>query len=93
MRVELAELQGRSTGRKGIKIHLKEVDAELPVDIVELISALTVFLFEMLPVNLLKVLQVVGAFEVDTFMDKEMLTIFYLYQGMAAMRTFQDRCF
>ena len=93
MRVELTELQGRGAGRKGIKIHLKEVDAELPVDVVELIPAFAVFFVQMLFINLIKVLQVVRTFEVDAFMYKKVLTIFYLYQGMAAMRTFQDRCF
>ena len=83
--IVFGEVQGRSILRKGCQIHFEEVDVELPIDVVELVSVLFKRMF---PVDFLKVLPVVGALVVDTFVDTEAGTVFDRNEDMAAIRAF-----
>ena len=73
----------RSILRKGRQIHFEEVDVELPIDVVELVSVLFKRMFL---ADFLKVLPVVGALVVDTFVDTEAGTVFDRNEDMAAIR-------
>jgi hypothetical protein len=48
----------------------------------EFILALAVFLFQIGFINLLQVVQVVGALQVDAFMDNKVFPVLDLNQGM-----------
>ena len=59
----------------------------------EFIFVFTVILVEMLFINLFKVVQIIRAFRIHTFMDDEMLAIFFVNETVIAMRAFQDSSF
>ena len=83
--IVFGEIERRSILRKGRQIHFEEVDVELPIDVVELVSVL---LKRMFPADFLKVLPVVGALVVDAFVDTEAGTVFDRNEDMAAIRAF-----
>ena len=80
--VEGPELQGRSIIGKGTEIDLKEVDGELPVDVVELIFVLSVGFFKILFINFFKVVKIVRTFWIDAFVNDEVFTILFCFKGM-----------
>ena len=77
--VMLTEFQGRSVLRKGAYIHAEKIYRELPVDIVKLIFIFSVTFFQIGFVHFLKVVEIVGAFWIDTFVENEMLSFFFRY--------------
>ena len=77
--VMLTEFQGRSILRKGAYIHAEKIYRELPVDIVKLIFIFSVTFFQIGFVHFLKVVEIVGAFWIDTFVENEMLSFFFRY--------------
>lgn len=79
------EAQGGHVLRKGGKIHPEEVDFELPVDVMELVSVL---LQRMLFIDFTQVLLIVGAFIVDALMDPEAGTFLDWNEGVTAVRAF-----
>ena len=76
------ELQGGGVLWQSSDIHFEEVEHELTVDVMEFILALAVFLFQIGFINLLQVVQVVGALQVDAFMDNKVFPVLDLNQGM-----------
>ena len=77
-------MQRRRVFRKGCQIHLEEVDVELPVNVVELVSVL---LEGMLLVDLPEIALIVGALVVDTFVDAETGAVLDRDESVAAVRT------
>ena len=69
--VEGPELQGRSVIRKGTKIDLKEVDSELPVDVVEFIKVL--WLIRIVRMDLLETVMIVGTLLVHALVNDDSL--------------------
>lgn len=55
----------------------------------ELVLVPAVVFLPVFPVNLFEVVQVIGAFGVDTFVEDEVLPVFFGHQGMAAVRAAQ----
>ena len=47
----------------------------------------------MLFINLFKVVQIIRAFRIHTFMDDEVLAVFLVKETVIAMRAFQDSGF
>jgi hypothetical protein len=76
------EVQRGSVLRKGCQIHLEEVDVELPVDVVELVSVL---LERMLLIDLPEIALIVGALVVDAFVDTETGPVLDRHQRVAAV--------
>ncbi|MBQ6386912.1 MAG: hypothetical protein IJJ38_12235, partial [Lachnospiraceae bacterium] len=62
--------------RQGGDIHLEEIYRELTVDVMQLIFVFTVVLIQICLVNLLEVVEIVGALGIHAFMDDEVLAIF-----------------
>ena len=85
--VMLTEFQGRSILRKGAYIHAEKIYRELTVDIVKLIFIFSVAFFQIGLVHFLKVVEIVGAFGVDTFVKDEMLPFFFRHESLATVRT------
>lgn len=85
MGVELAELQGRGMLWQGVEVHLEEVHRELAVDVMELVLVLAVVFSKVLLIDLFEVVEVVGAFWVDAFVEDEMLPVLFGSQGVAAV--------
>ena len=83
------EFQRRGILRQGGDVHLKEVDREFTVDVMELIFVLTIVFIQIRLINLFQVAKVVWAFEIHTFMDDEVLTIFLTRQRMGTVRTLE----
>ena len=85
--VMLTEFQGRSILRKGAYIHAEKIYRELTVDIVKLIFIFSVAFFQIGLVHFLKVVEIVGAFGVDTFVKDEMLPFFFRNECLATVGT------
>ena len=85
--VMLTEFQGRSVLRKGAYIHAEKIYRELTVDIVKLIFIFSVAFFQIGLVHFLKVVEIVGAFGVDTFVKDEMLPFFFRHECLATVGT------
>ena len=85
MSAVFGELQGGGILWQSGDVHLEEVEYELAVDVVELILALAVFFLQVSFVHLFKVGQIVGALQIDAFMDDEVLPVFDLDQRMLAV--------
>ena len=75
--VMLTEFEGRSVLRKGAYIHTEKIYRELTVDIVKLIFIFSVAIFQIGLVHFLKVMEIVGAFLVDTLVKDEMLSVLF----------------
>ena len=86
----LGETQGGSVLRQGIQIDLKEVDGELPVDVVEFVFGLAIGILQVSLVDLPKVVQIVGTLEIVAFVNSKMLSVFDGNQCTAAVRTSKD---
>ena len=59
----------------------------------ELIFIFAIVLVQMLFINLFKVVQIIRAFGIYTFMDDEVLAVFLVNETVIAMRAFQDSGF
>ena len=59
----------------------------------EFIFVLAMILFEILFINLLKVMQIVRAFRINAFMYDEMFAIFLVRQVVRTMRAFERQDF
>lgn len=70
-----------------VQIHIKEVDGELPVKVMEFI--LPVFRLWQVFGKFFKIPFVVGTVIIDTFMDTEMFPVFDRLEGMAADLAFK----
>ena len=89
VRVEVTELQGgRVRGQRG-KVHAEEVHGELAVDVVELVTPLAVFLFQVFRVDLAEVVQVERALRVDALVDPEGLAVLLSDQGVPTVGALQ----
>ena len=75
--VMFTEFQGRSVFRKGAYIHAEKIYRELTVDIVKLIFIFPVVLVSVSLVHFLQVVEIVRALGVDTFMENEVLPLFF----------------
>ena len=53
----------------------------------------TMVLIQMLFINFFKVVQIIRAFRIHTFMDDEVLAVFLVNETVIAMRAFQDSSF
>ena len=53
----------------------------------------TMVLIQMLFINFFKVVQIIRAFRIHTFMDDEVLAVFLVNETVIAMRAFQDSGF
>jgi len=80
--VVLAEFQRGSVLWQGGDVHLKEIDCELTVDVMQLIFVLAIILVQICSVNLLEVAEIVRALGVHTLMNDEMLPVFLTRQSM-----------
>ena len=88
--VMLTEFQGRSVFRKGAYIHAEKIYRELTVDIVKLIFIFSVAFFQVGLVHFLKVVEIVGAFWVNTLVKDEMLPFFFRHESLATVRAPQE---
>ena len=59
----------------------------------EFIFVFTIILVHVLFINLFKVVQIIRAFRIHTFMDDEVFAVFLVNETMIAMRAFQDGSF
>ena len=91
VRVMLTEFNGRSILRKGAYIHAEKIYRELTVDIVKLIFIFSVAFFQIGLVHFLKVVEIVGAFWVDTLVKDEMLPFFFRHESLATVRAPQGK--
>ena len=89
--VMFTEFQGRSVLRKGAYIHTEKIYRELTVDIVKLIFIFSVAIFQIGLVHFLKVMEIVGAFWVDTLVKDEMLPFFFRRESLATVRAAQGK--
>lgn len=80
-----AKPKGRGILWKGVQIHTEEIYREFTVEVVEFVFVFPVGFLKVFLVNLLQVMQVVGALGVHTFMDGEVLAVFFRNKGMPAM--------
>lgn len=64
-----AEFQGRSVLGKGKQIHAEKIHREFTVDIMQLIFIFSIILVQVLFINLFKVVEIVRAFGIHTFVD------------------------
>jgi hypothetical protein len=85
--IVFTELQRGCVFRQSGDVHLKEIDRELTVDVMEFVLVLTIVLCKILFINLLKVAKIIRAFRVDTFMHDKVFAILLGNQGVHAMRT------
>ena len=53
----------------------------------------TMVLIQMFFINFFKVVQIIRAFRIYTFMDDEVLAVFFVNETVVAMRAFQDSSF
>lgn len=73
--------------RKRGNVHLKETHSELTVDVVEFIFIFPEVFFQMLRVNVIKVVEIVRAFRVYTFVYTEKGSVFNSNKTVATVRT------
>ena len=59
----------------------------------EFIFVFTIILVQMLFINLFKVVQIISAFRIHTFMKDEVFAVFLVNETMIAMRALQDSGF
>ena len=59
----------------------------------ELVFVFTIILVQMLFINLFKVVQIIRAFGIYTFMDDEVLAVFLMNETVVTMRAFQNGSF
>ena len=59
----------------------------------EFIFVFTIILISMFFINLFKVVQIIRAFRIHTFMDEEVFAVFLVNETVIAMRAFQDSGF
>ena len=59
----------------------------------ELIFVFTIILVQMLYINFFKVVQIIRAFRIYTFMDDEVFTVFLVNETVIAMRALEDSGF
>ncbi len=85
MGIVFAKPKGRGILREGVQIHTEEIYREFTVEVVKLVFVFPVGFLKVFLVNLLQVMQVVGALGVHTFMDGEVLAVFFRNKGMPAM--------
>lgn len=71
MGVVFCKFKRRCIFRKRGNVHLKETHSELTVDVVEFIFIFPEVFFQMLRVNVIKVVEIVRAFRVYTFVYTE----------------------
>ena len=77
--IMLTEFQGRSVLRKGAYIHAEKIYRELTVDIVKFIFIFPVVFFQIGLVHFLQVVEIVRTLGIDTFMENEMLALFFCH--------------
>ena len=87
--IEVTELQGRRIRRQRRKIHAEEVNGEFTVDVVEFVTPLTMFFFQVFRIDLAKVVDVERALRIDTLVDPEELAALLCDQGMVAVWALQ----
>ena len=87
--VKLVEFQGGSIFRKGVQIHEEEIHQEFPVDIVEFIFIFGMLFSKVLFIDLLKVMEIIGALWVDAFVDDKVFPVFLMDEGMPTVRAAQ----
>jgi len=80
--IVFGEVERGSILRQGSDVHPEEVDIEFPVDVVELVSVL---LQGMFLIDLLKILEVVGALVVDTLVDTKTGTVLDRNESVTAV--------
>ena len=86
MGIMFAELQRGSILWQGIQGHAEEIDVEFAVDVMEFVLALAIVFPKVILADVLKVMKVIRALQVDAFMNDEVFAVFDLDEGMAAMR-------
>ena len=86
-----AEFQGRSVLGQGIQIHAEKIYRELTVDVVKLMFVFPVRFFEVFLIYIFQVTEIVGAFQVHTFVDNEVFALLLRRKGMPAVRAQQTK--
>ena len=81
------EFQRRGILRQGGDVHLKEVDREFTVDVMELIFIFAVVFRKIFLTDFLEIFDIVGTFGIYAFMDNEMFAVLFGDQSMHAVRT------
>ena len=87
MGVVFCKFKRRCIFRKRGNVHLKEIHSELMVDVVEFIFIFPEVFFQMLRVNVIKVVEIVRAFRVYTFVYTERGSVFNSNKTVATVRT------
>ena len=85
----LAEFQRRSVFRQRSEIHLEKVGGEFSVKVMEFVFVLAVFFLQISRVRFFKIIQIVWAFRIHTFVNSKVLSIFLADKSMLAIRTLQ----
>ncbi len=77
-----AEFQGRFVLWQSIYIHGEKVCREFAVDVMELIFVPAVIFFEVILIHLFKVVEIAGAFGIDTLVDDKVFPDFFWNEGI-----------
>ena len=77
--VMFTEFQGRSVLRQGVQVHAEKIHSKLAVEVVEFIFIFAEFIFQVLFIHFFEVVEIVRALGVDTFMENEVLPLFFCY--------------
>ena len=83
--VVLTELEGGSVFRQGIQVHAEEIQRELTVDVVEFVFVFAIVFRKVFLIDLFEVVEIIGAFGIDTFMYDEVFPLFLWNKGVAAV--------
>ena len=78
---------------QGVKVHFKEIYCKLTVDVVKLIFVFAILLFQVFLIDILEVMEIVRAFDVNALVDDKVLTVLLVDQCITAVGTAQGIVF
>ncbi len=87
MRIMPAEFQGRGVFGKGKQVHAEKIHREFAVDVVQLVFIFSIILLQVLFINPFKVVEIVWAFRIHTFVENKVFTFLFWNKGTAAVGT------
>ena len=65
---------------QGVKVHFKEIYCKLTVDVVKLIFVFAILLLQVFLIDILEVMEIVRAFDVNALVDDKVLTVLLVDQ-------------
>ena len=82
-----AEFQGGSIFGKGKQVHAEKIYCEFTIDVVQLILIFSVVFVQVLFINLFKVMEIVWALGIHTFVNDKVFTLLFGNKGIVAVWT------